>query len=98
MTKEEASIVFKALGEPNRLKIVKMLLNNDDELCACKLLGAVDCKQATLSHHLSVLKECKLLESRKSGKNIIYCINKKLLYEVNDFMRDSCEECRRLDE
>ena len=96
MNKERAARIFKSLSDPNRLKIVKLLLNND-EICACQLLDVVDCKQATLSHHLSVLAADGLLEYRRDGKNVIYSCNRKLIREVIDFMSDTCEECRKLD-
>lgn len=95
MYKEQASNLFKALAEPNRLKIVKLLINND-EICACDLLSIVDCKQATLSHHLKVLFDSGLLLSRKEGKNIIYSVNKVLYRELVLFMDDECDECRRI--
>lgn len=41
MTKEEVSKLFKALSNPNRLKIVKSLQHND-EICACMLLDIVN--------------------------------------------------------
>ena len=97
MNKERAAGIFKSLSDPNRLKIVKLLLNNE-EICACKLLGAVDCKQATLSHHLSVLTAVGLLEYRRDGKNVIYSCNRRLIKEVIDFMSESCEECGKLED
>ncbi len=96
MTKEEASLAFKALGDPNRLKIIKLLINND-EICACDLLNVVDCKQATLSHHLHSLKQVGLLISYKNGKNVIYKANMKLLKEISLYMLDECQECKKID-
>ena len=96
MTKEKASLAFKALGDPNRLKIIKLLINND-EICACDLLRVVDCKQATLSHHLHSLKQASLLISYKNGKNVIYKANMELLKEISLYMLDECQECRKID-
>ena len=97
MKKEHAAKLFKSLSDPNRLKIVKLLQNNE-EICACRLLDIVDCKQATLSHHLSVLAEDELVLSRREGKNVIYRANLPLIRELIDFMSDSCEECARLED
>lgn len=93
MNKEEASLIFKALGDPNRLKIVKLLQNNG-EICACKLLEIVNCKQSTLSHHLSVLEKSGLIKGKKEKKNIIYSCNLEMINMIVEFLKDSCNECK----
>lgn len=95
MTKESASKIYKALGEPNRLKIIKLLINNG-EICACKLLEIVNCRQSTLSHHLSKLEECGLLRSRREKKNIFYSCDKVVLNEAVSFLTDVCDECAKI--
>ena len=89
MHKQEASILFKALGNESRVKIIKVLYHRG-ELCACKCLDLVDCKQATLSHHLSVLLKCGLLTQRKEGTNVIYACNKPLVDELLHFIPTKC--------
>lgn len=97
MTKEEANKAFKALEEPNRLKIIKLLINNQ-EICACKLLEIVNFGQSTLSHHLSKLSKCGLLSSRRDCKNIIYSCKKKILDEAVFFLNDIYEECAKIED
>jgi DNA-binding transcriptional ArsR family regulator len=58
--------IFKALSDPNRLKIVKLL--KEGELCACELTIVLSSSQSTVSHHLSVLKSAGLIKERKEGK------------------------------
>jgi ArsR family transcriptional regulator len=58
--------IFKALADPNRLKIVKLL--KEGELCACELTIALSSSQSTVSHHISVLKNAGLIKERKEGK------------------------------
>ena len=53
------ALICKALGDANRLKIVKML--SDGEKCGCKLLEAFEITQPTLSHHMKILCECGLV-------------------------------------
>ncbi len=68
--------ICKALGDPNRLQIIKML--SDGEKCACKLLERFVITQPTLSHHMKILCECGLVETRKEGKWSYYslhCVN-----------------------
>ncbi len=67
------ALICKALGDANRLKIVKML--SDGEKCGCKLLEAFEITQPTLSHHMKILCECGLVETRKEGKWSHYSLN-----------------------
>ena len=57
--------ICKALGDSNRLQIVQML--SDGEKCGCKLLEAFDITQPTLSHHMKILCDGGLVNSRKDG-------------------------------
>lgn len=65
--------ICKALGDANRLLIIEML--SDGEKCGCKLLERFNITQPTLSHHMKVLCECGLVESRKEGKWSYYSLN-----------------------
>ena len=53
MAKLDEVLICKALGDPNRMEIVKML--SDQEKCGCKLLEKFDITQPTLSHHMKIL-------------------------------------------
>lgn len=70
---EEKARVFKALSDPNRLRIMDML--SDDELCACKILEKLDITQPTLSHHMKILCDSGLVNSVQCGKWMHYSIN-----------------------
>lgn len=69
----KAAVLFKALGDENRLKIVDML--RDGELCACKLLEALGIGQPTLSHHMKILCATGLVKGRKEGRWVHYSID-----------------------
>ena len=90
MHKDEATALFKALSDESRVKICKTLYHNDS-LCACNLLEMVDCKQATLSHHMKVLTDSGLVESAKDGKWMHYTLNKELLNELMSFISKPCK-------
>ena len=64
---------FKALGDETRLKIVRYLLNH--EYCACDFASMTKKDQTTVSRHLRVLVEARVLKYKKTGRNIIYSIN-----------------------
>lgn len=65
--------VMKALRDPNRVKIVKMLQHG--ELCVCEIQAALGVSQPTVSKHLKVLEEAGLLHSRKEGLWVHYSLN-----------------------
>lgn len=72
---------LKTLGDPNRLRIVGML-SRSDELCACKLLEALDISQPTLSHHMAALRDMGLVLARKDGRWTRYSLDKRLLSAI----------------
>ena len=84
MNTYDAALICKALSDNNRLQIVQML--SDGEKCGCKLLEAFDITQPTLSHHMKILCECGLVNSRKESKWHHYSINKTVLESLNDFI------------
>lgn len=65
---------LKVIGEENRLKILYML--KDGEKCVCEIWQCLDLPQNLVSHHLKVLKEHGLIQSRKEGQKIYYVIAK----------------------
>ena len=64
--------VLKAVADPCRLRIIKLL--KEGELCVCEIMAALDRRQSSTSHHLSVLKEAGLVRERKDGKWSYYRI------------------------
>ena len=66
--------LFKAFCEENRLMVLQMLCKG--ETCACRLLKELEIGQSTLSHHMKILCESGVVQSRKEGKWIFYSINK----------------------
>jgi len=73
MTEEKVSEICKALGDSNRLKIIKLLTTG--EQCACKLLKEFNITQPTLSHHMKILSDLGLVLVKKEGKWSFYSIN-----------------------
>ena len=62
--------VFKALGNPGRLTLVRTLM--DGERCVCDLVHAVGLGWSTTSKHLDVLREAGIISSDKRGQKIFY--------------------------
>lgn len=78
----QAVKVFKALGDPNRIRIMKMLERR--ELCVCEVREVLSLSNSTVSKHLSILFEAGLIRQSKDGKWVNYEIN----YDSqNEFVR-----------
>lgn len=78
---EQAAELFKALGDPTRIKIIKQLYHNETFYVG-QLLEMVDCSQSTLSYHLMILYECGLVSYQKKGKQIFYYCNHSRIDEL----------------
>lgn len=79
------ALLFKALSDANRLKIVGMI-SGRGELCACKILEELGITQPTLSHHMKVLCSCGLVKCRKEGKWMHYSLDASMVNEVKRFI------------
>ena len=63
-------VLFKALSDPIRLRILKALRIKD--LCVCVLVELLDCEYSKLSYHLKLLKEAGLIDCTQEGNFLIY--------------------------
>ena len=70
---------FKALGDENRVKILRMLCKG--ERCACELLEELEISQPTLSHHMQILCRSGIVQGRKNGKWMHYSLDHAKLQE-----------------
>ncbi|MDH4196169.1 MAG: metalloregulator ArsR/SmtB family transcription factor [Candidatus Aminicenantes bacterium] len=64
--------IFKALSDPSRLRIVRLLLRR--EICVCEIMFILGMEQTRVSHHMRVLREADLAEDVRDGRWIIYRI------------------------
>src|SRR5260370_25334915 len=65
--------VFKALGDPVRIRLVSLIgAHQGGEVCVCDLTTAFDLTQPTISHHLKVLRQAGLIESERRGTWVYY--------------------------
>ncbi|WP_326593595.1 metalloregulator ArsR/SmtB family transcription factor [Streptomyces brevispora] len=73
--------VFKALGDPVRLRLLSMIASRaGGEVCVCDLTPAFELSQPTISHHLKLLKQAGLIDSERRGTWVYY----RLLPEMTD--------------
>ncbi len=72
--------MLKILGEPSRMKIVTCLM--EGEMCVQHIVEAVEGNQSAVSQQLRILKNGKLLRSRREGKNMLYSIADEHVLEI----------------
>jgi ArsR family transcriptional regulator len=65
---EATAMLFRALGDPARVRIVNLLARSGEPVCVCELVDALELAQATVSHHLRKLMDAGLLEREERGK------------------------------
>lgn len=73
--------IFKALGHPVRLRLVRALF--EGERCVCELIPVAGLAPSTVSRHLSVLKDAGILTEEKRGQQVFYRL---LLQSVRNFV------------
>ncbi|MEU9179921.1 metalloregulator ArsR/SmtB family transcription factor [Streptomyces sp. NPDC048550] len=67
--------VFKALGDPVRLRLLSMIASRDGgEICVCELTPAFDLSQPTISHHLKLLRQAGLVDCERRGTWVYYWV------------------------
>lgn len=74
--------MFRAMGDPTRLQILVLLA--DGESNVTNLCQRLEMPQPTVSHHLGLLRAARLVEARRSGKEIFYSLE---VAERNGFSR-----------
>lgn len=79
-----AVLVFKALGDENRIKILDTLKTG--EKCACSILEKLAIGQSTLSHHMRILRDCGLVDGREEGKWTYYSLCPGKLTQAMDLL------------
>jgi len=65
---EATAELFKALGDPARVRIVNLIASAGEPVCACEFNGTLGLSQPTVSHHLKRLTDAGLLEREQRGK------------------------------
>lgn len=77
----ELAAVFKALGDPVRLRLLSMIASRaGGEVCVCELTSAFELSQPTISHHLKLLRQAGLIDCQRRGTWVYY----RLLPEMTD--------------
>ncbi|WP_327404614.1 metalloregulator ArsR/SmtB family transcription factor [Streptomyces sp. NBC_01288] len=90
----ELAKVFKALGDPVRLRLLSMIASQGQggeggrsgEVCVCELTPAFDLAQPTISHHLKLLRQAGLIDCERRGTWVYYWALPEALDRLADFL------------
>ncbi|MBQ7536116.1 MAG: winged helix-turn-helix transcriptional regulator [Stomatobaculum sp.] len=64
--------LFKVFGDSTRIRILYVLFEAD--VCVCDIAESLNMTQSAISHQLRILKQAKLVSSRREGKSVIYSL------------------------
>jgi DNA-binding transcriptional ArsR family regulator len=76
--------IYQAIADPTRRAILMLIISQS--MTAGAIAENFDTARPTVSKHLRILTECKLLKQEKNGREIYYHINAKKMKEVADFI------------
>ncbi|SFE35404.1 ArsR family transcriptional regulator [Actinopolyspora alba] len=80
----DLSAVFKALGDPVRLRLLSLIAAHaGGEACVCDLSGAFDLSGPTISHHLKVLREAGAITGERRGTWVYYRVLPETLQRLS---------------
>jgi ArsR family transcriptional regulator len=72
---EATATLFRALGDPARVRILNSLATAEEAVCGCELVEPLGLSQPTVSHHVKKLVDAGLLEREQRGKWAYYSLN-----------------------
>jgi ArsR family transcriptional regulator len=82
----QLSLVFKALSDGNRRKILRMLEKGN--MTAGEIAEQFDISKPSISHHLNVLKQANLVQDMRKGQNIYYELNTTVFQDVLNWFHE----------
>ena len=82
--------LFKVFGDSTRIRILFVLF--EAEVCVCDLASALNMTQSAISHQLRILKQNKLVKSRREGKSVFYSLADDHVRTIVDQGREHIEE------
>ncbi|MGK0247418.1 MAG: ArsR family transcriptional regulator [Oleispira sp.] len=80
--------LFKALSDITRLHCI-LLIQQEQELCVCELMAALELSQPKISRHLALLRESNLLETERRGQWMYYRLPSVLEHWVLTILKEA---------
>lgn len=91
---EELANVFKIFGDSTRIRILYSIYEN--EFCVYDIANNINMTQSAVSHQLSILKNARLVKSRKDGKTVFYSLDDSHIQSILNVGLDHIEEKEKL--
>jgi ArsR family transcriptional regulator len=82
----KTEIIFKALADPTRLKILECI--EEGERCICEIIPYTGKSQPNVSQHLKILKHAGIIDERKDGTRIIIKTTNNTIYHIIDQVKE----------
>ena len=84
----ELSTMFKALGDPVRLRLLSLIASHPGgEACVCEISATFDVSQPTISHHLKLLRSAGLLDCERRGTWVYYWVIPSALQRLSSVLQ-----------
>lgn len=91
MDESRASLAFAALGQPTRLALFRLLMQDgSDGIAAGQVAMQLEVRPNTLSTHLGILSEAGLIRSRRDGRSILYTADRDGLRLLLGWLLQDC--------
>lgn len=92
---EARAAIFRALGDPTRLRIFQTLVEADESLNVTAICDRTDLEANLVSHHLQCLKNCQLVDAERDGRKRFYAVSRPEAAEMvalaDDCIRQNIE-------
>jgi len=105
---EQQAAIFSALADPTRLKLLRLLCNQQDPdaLCVGALASLLGISQPAVSQHLKVLKSVGLVKGQRRGYRVHYSVDLEVAKHCQELMAgilspgkqaegDPCSNCNK---
>ena len=89
---EELTEIFKALSDPTRLRLVKLLSASGGALCVNALARRLDVSQSAVSQHLRVLRQAGLVRGERRGYFVHYSLDSDRVEQYKARLRETLGE------
>jgi ArsR family transcriptional regulator len=93
---EKLADIYKALGDPTRLKIIALLHLRD--FCVCELVPIFNISQPAISKHMGRLKTADLVRETRKGQWVFYSLNRETLNKLGDALNNLPDMSEKLKE
>ena len=82
--------LFKVFGDSTRIKILYVLF--ESEMCVCDIAEALEMTQSAVSHQLRIIKNARLIKSRREGKTVFYSLADDHVTTIIGMAKEHLEE------